>query len=141
MRAMAAESGIDMKRPAVIPNTRKAHEATEFAKDAGRLDEMHRALFRAYWEEERNIGLPEVLAEIAESCGLDPAALREALDDGRYTERVLEQQEWSRAVGVTGVPTFIFEDTFALAGAQEYGVFRDIATRIARGALKGHDRA
>ena len=37
MRQMAADSGIDMKRPAIIPNTRKAHEATEFAKDGGAL--------------------------------------------------------------------------------------------------------
>jgi predicted DsbA family dithiol-disulfide isomerase len=42
-------------------------------------------------------------------------------------------------VGVTGVPTYIFNEKFALVGAQDYTVFSDLAARIARGALKSED--
>ncbi len=135
MRQMALESGIEMKRPALIPNTHKAHEATEFAREAGKLLEFHRAAFKAYWTDERNIGDVAVLCEIASECGLDAEALRRALDDGRYAGEVQEQMEWARAVGVTGVPTVIFEEKFAVVGAQDYATFRDVASRVASGRI------
>jgi len=128
----ARDSGIDMKRPALIPNTRKAHEATEFAKDAGRLLSFHRDVFRAYWEREENIGDIDILCRVGEECGIDAGGLREALLDGRYAWQVDEQIAWARAAGITGVPTFIFDERFALVGAQEYEVFRDVAGRVIR---------
>jgi len=128
----ARDSGIDMKRPALILNTRKAHEATEFAKDCGELLPFHRAVFSAYWEREENIGDIDILCRVGEECGIDAGGLREALVDGRYASRVDEQIAWARAAGITGVPTFIFDERFALVGAQEYEVFRDVATRVIR---------
>ena len=145
LRATAAEAGIEMKRPALVPNTRKAHEATEFAGGHGRLWEIHRALFHAYFEEERNIGDVDVLCDIYAGIGLDAAELRLALTDGRYAAEVEEQLAWARAAGVTGVPTVIFSagggsasggnEQFAVVGAQEYAVFRDVAGRVAAGRL------
>ncbi len=136
MREIARLSGIEMARPALIPNTRKAHEATEYARDNGRLWEFHRAVFKAYWEDDRNIGDVDVLADAAASCGLNVDGLREALAAGWYADRVREQIEWGRAAGVTGVPTLIFNERFAVVGAQDYAVFADIARRIASGKLK-----
>ncbi len=130
MRQTAREAGIEMKRAPLIPNTLKAHEATEFAKEAGHLLPFHRAVFRAYWEDEQNIGDVEVLCRISRECGLDASELRAALHQGRFAAPVQEQVEWSRAVGITGVPTFIFDEKFSLVGAQEYEVFRDVARRI-----------
>jgi predicted DsbA family dithiol-disulfide isomerase len=128
----ARDSGIDMKRPALIPNTRKAHEATEIAKEDGKLLPFHRAVFSAYWEREENIGDIDVLCRIGEECGIDGGGLREALVDRRYASRVDEQIAWARTAGITGVPTFIFDERFALVGAQESEVFRDVATRVIR---------
>jgi len=133
----ARDSGIDMKRPSLIPNTRKAHEATEFAKDAGRLLPFHRAVFRAYWEREENIGDVDMLCRATAEAGIDADGLREAIADGRYASRVEEQIAWARAAGITGVPTFIFDERFALVGAQDYEVFRDVARRIVSGRLTG----
>ncbi|MCH8814653.1 MAG: DsbA family protein [Chloroflexi bacterium] len=135
----ANDAGIEMKRPPLIPNTRKAHEATEFARENGQLQQFHRAMFHAYFEEERNIGDIDVLCDIGAGNGLDAEMLRAALEDGRYASMVEEQIEWGRAAGVTGVPTYIFNEKFALVGAQDYTVFSDLAARIARGALKSED--
>lgn len=126
----AREAGIDMKRPPLVPSTRKAHEATEFAKETGKLLPFHRAVFRAYFEAEENIGDSEVLCRLGAECGLDSAQLRTALADGRYAGRVEDQIGWARSAGITGVPTFIFDERFALVGAQEYEVFQDVARRI-----------
>src|SRR3989475_8359743 len=84
MRQTAREAGIEMKRPSLVPNTRRAHEATEFAKEAGRLLPFPRAVFRAYWEAEKNIGDTEVLCRIGAECNLDAAELRAALEAGRF---------------------------------------------------------
>ena len=129
MIATARDAGIDMKRPPLIPNTRKAHEATEYAKEHGKLLDFHRAVFKAYFEDEENIGDTEVLARIARDAGLDEAGLREALADGRYDAAVAEQMEWARQAGITGVPTTIVNDRFAIVGAQDYELYRDVARR------------
>lgn len=136
---VARDSGIEMKRPDLIPNTHKAHEATEFAREHGDVHRFHGAVFAAYFEEERNIGDVDVLCEVGAACDLDTAQLREALADGRYVQTVDEQMQWGRAVGVTGVPTFVFNEKFALSGAQDYNVFQSLAGRIAQGALNAED--
>ncbi len=136
LRQTAAEAGIEMKRPEIVANTRKAHEATEFARDGGRLLEFHRAVFRAYWEGGENISDIDVLCRLAGECGLDGDELRRALADGRYGGRIDEQMRWSRAAGIGGIPTFIFNERFAVVGAQEYDVFADVAARIVSGAIK-----
>ncbi len=135
----ANDAGIDMKRPPLIPNTHKAHQATEFARENGQLQPFHRALFHAYFEAERNIGDIDVLCDIGTGSGLNADELRSALEDGRYAPTVESQMEWGRSAGVTGVPTYIFNEKFALVGAQDYTVFSDLAARIARGALKSED--
>ena len=94
-------------------------------------------MFAAYWEQARNISETDILCDIAGEAGLDAEALRQALDDGRYAQRVEEQMEWARRTGISGVPTFVFDGRFAVVGAQDYDVFRDIAGRILRGEVKG----
>lgn len=130
LRATAAASGINLKRPAIVPNTRLAHEATEFAREHGKLWEIHRALFHSYFEEEQNIGDIDVVVSVGERIGLDPSSLRHALASHRYATEVQQQLDWSRAVGITGVPTVIFNQKFALVGAQDQEVFSSVAHRI-----------
>jgi predicted DsbA family dithiol-disulfide isomerase len=132
LREMARESGIQMIAPPVVANTLKAHQATEFAKDRGRLREFHRAVFSACWERGENIDREDVLCRLARECGLDGDELRAALADARYARRVEEQIAWARSANLGGVPAFIFDQKFTLVGAQEYQVFADIARRIQR---------
>lgn len=128
--ATARDSGIDMKRPPLIPNTRLAHEATEFAKEHNKLWEIHRALFAAYFEQELDLGNIDVLCTVASTAGLDADALRVALTTHQHAAEVQRQLGWSRAIGVTGVPTVIFDGRFSLVGAQDHDVFRDVAKRV-----------
>ena len=77
-----------METASIIPNTVKAHEAAEFARDQGKdaFDRLHRRLLEAYWHAGENIGLSEVLCRLAEECGLDPEALRDVLSEGKYSQ-------------------------------------------------------
>jgi predicted DsbA family dithiol-disulfide isomerase len=121
---LAREYGVEMQWTPIKPRSRWAHEAAEFARDQGQFDAMRTALFQAYWVAGRDIGAQDVLAEVAQSVGLDGAVLREALNDGRYTSRVGELEGLSGQIGVAAVPTMIFADTVAVQGAQPYKVLR-----------------
>ena len=88
--------------------TNLAFQAMEFAKDHGQADEYNDAVFRAFFQQSRDIGSAGVLAEIAKEVGLDAAAPQAALQEGAYRDRVqqLLQTAYGR-VGVTAVPTMI----------------------------------
>ena len=75
------------------------------------------AVFAALWQEGRDIGDREVLADIAgDAEALDAAVVDAALGDADLRERVAELFDAARQRGVTGVPTFAF-DGHAARGA------------------------
>src|SRR5215210_4246583 len=86
---MARSLGMTLRLPPVQPRSRRALEAAEYARGEGRFDEMHEALFRAFFEDGQDIGREEVLLEVGASVGLDREDLRAALEERRYTEKVL----------------------------------------------------
>lgn len=68
------------------------------------------AIFEALWVDERDIGDLDVLADLADDCGLDPEAIRAAIDDDELRAAVDDQFQLARERGVTGVPTFAYDD-------------------------------
>lgn len=66
------------------------------------------AIFEALWVEGRDIGDPDVLADLAEGAGLDPGEVRETIADEDLRSRVHEQFQTATERGVTGVPTFVY---------------------------------
>lgn len=126
---MARDAGLEVGERTHWYNSDLAHEATRWARERGAEDALHRAIFRAYFVDNRNIGSADVLADIARGLGLDAADLRAALVDRRYRPDVLAQYEEARAIGVTAVPTFVAED-YAIVGAQPYDVFRRLMEAV-----------
>jgi predicted DsbA family dithiol-disulfide isomerase len=104
---MAQRRGRPIKLPPIQPRSRIAFEAAEFARERFSFDGMHRALFRAFFEEGRDIGDAEVLEDIASGVGLDRKALRSALATQRYTDRVLQDQMAARQLGLRAVPAML----------------------------------
>ena len=93
------------------PNTTAAHRLIDLAQAQGRGEAAVDALFRAYFEEARDIGDAAVLAGIAAAAGVEdwPA--------GADAARVAEREARVREYGISGVPTFIFERRSGLSGA------------------------
>ena len=93
------------------PNTVAAHQLIDLAQSQGKADAVVDALFRGYFEEARDIGDPAVLEGIAAGAGVDgrPEAGNRA--------KVAEQEERVRELGISGVPTFIFNRESGLSGA------------------------
>ena len=102
-----------------IPNTMAAHRLMRFAARTQHDDALADRLFRGFFEQGEDIGNVSVLADCAESVGLDrPAALTFLL--GREeTEAVASTDALGHQSGIAGVPYFIFDRRYALAGAQE----------------------
>ncbi|MBJ6763350.1 DsbA family oxidoreductase [Myxococcaceae bacterium JPH2] len=130
LKVRAAQAGLKMVHRDIIPSTRRAHEAAEFARDAGKLDPFHAAVLRRYWTEGQNLWEFETLRGAAQDAGLDPDALQRALEEGRYTKRVEESVREAQGLGVNAVPTFVLGERFALQGAQEYDIFRQAMQRL-----------
>lgn len=107
---------MEMHRPTVRPRTRITHEAAAFAKQVGKAAEMADALFRAYFQQNRDIGSVEVLCEVGAEVGLDPAALRECLEQRTLAGQVEEELELAQRYRISAVPTFIIGDRFMLRG-------------------------
>jgi predicted DsbA family dithiol-disulfide isomerase len=101
---MARERGMNLKLPPVQPRSRLALEAAECAREQGRFDEMHHSIFRAFFEEGRDIGQKQVLLELGETSGLERKALEFALTSGQYLERVLDDEKLASELGLSGVP-------------------------------------
>ena len=81
----------------------------ETAPDAWRT--FDEALFDALWRDGRDIGDPDVIADVAADVGLDPDAVRSAAtDDGEWHDRLAAAFDDAREFGVSGVPTWIYGD-------------------------------
>jgi predicted DsbA family dithiol-disulfide isomerase len=52
------------------------------------------------------------------------------VESGKYTESVNEQVQWAYQIGVSGVPTYVINDRYALVGAQPYEVFKNALEQI-----------
>lgn len=135
LELMGEARGLTFRRGRTFtPNSHFALEASEFAYDQGQHSEgFHRALFKANFEDFDNIGDIDVLLGIASRHGMDGAELKQALLNGDYRDRVDEQIAWARSVGVTGVPTFIFDYKYAIVGAQEYEAFERVMGTLGYG--------
>jgi predicted DsbA family dithiol-disulfide isomerase len=111
-------------------NSEPAHEAALWADDHEAGEPFRHAVYRAYFAEGANIGSPDVLVGLAEHLGLAaPPDLRAALAEGRYRERVAEQFERARALGITGVPSYV-AGNYVMVGAQPYEVFRQFIETV-----------
>jgi len=121
-RVLAAgkRAGIDFAFDAiqVQPNTINAHRMLQFAAERGKQDEMAEVIFRRYFLEGADLSDTQTLADMAQQAGLNRAEAAAYLASDANSELIKEQDRRARAIGVEGVPFFIFNQRLALSGAQ-----------------------
>jgi predicted DsbA family dithiol-disulfide isomerase len=100
-------------------NSRLAQELSKWGESQGKADEIHDALFRAYFVDVRNIGKADVLARIAEESGLPADEATDVLLSRKFKDAV--DNDWRRCAdyGVNAVPTFL-AGKYLMVGAQPY---------------------
>ncbi|KPQ21258.1 DsbA family oxidoreductase [Halomonas sp. HL-93] len=107
---MAEKLGVPIKLPTISPQPRtdKAFEVFAMAEEQGAGHAYSMATLKAFFQQERDIGDPNVLADIGEAVGLAHQAVLDALADGRYREQ--HQAALRHAVEeahIQSVPTLI----------------------------------
>ncbi len=131
MTQMAALEGLEFDFDALQhANTSRAHRVLHLAKSQGLQSEMQDRLFRAYFSEGRRVSDVETLAELGEEIGLDADEVRDAFDDDTYENAVEQDITRARMLGVTGVPYFLFEEKYAVSGAQSPEIFANVLEQV-----------
>jgi predicted DsbA family dithiol-disulfide isomerase len=110
---MARQLGVDITLPTVSPQpyTHLAFEGYQFAAEHGLGTEYTHRMFRAFFQEDLDLGKPDVLQTLAEEIGLDGVAFRKALDDRTYREKHQDALREAQAHQVQSVPTILVGDT------------------------------
>ena len=119
LKKTADQLGLPFGKRHMTFNSRRAQELGKWAEQRGLEDAFHRAVFKAYFSEGRNIAQLTVLLEIVNAIGGDPGEARTALEDGRFSAAVDQDWQRSRTMGITAVPTFVTNGR-RLVGAQSY---------------------
>jgi len=101
---LAGQAGLAFERPAMVPRTRKAHEAVKHAAQSGQARVLERAIFDAYFLRAEDIGRIDVLVRIAEAAGLAAMDLKIALDLDVHTEAVLHDRAVAEELDIAGTP-------------------------------------
>ncbi len=129
---LAASFGMKFRSTKRIYNTRLAHEATQYARDYGRHIEFHRIVFDKVYGEGQDISRWEVLCAAAAEAGLDANELQRVVQAGTYTANVEEEVQRAYQMGVSGVPTYVINNRYAVVGAQPYDVFKRALEQVVK---------
>jgi len=131
LRQIAESYGMEFVSTKRIYNTRFAHEATEYARTHGKGSEFHKVIFRKVYAEGRDPSQWDVLRSAAEEVGLDAAEMQREVENEKYMATVVDKVRWAYQIGVTGVPTYVINNHYAIVGAQPYEVFKSALEQIA----------
>jgi predicted DsbA family dithiol-disulfide isomerase len=126
---LAEKMNMPLKKPSIQPRSRLAHEAAKWAGNHDRLAEYNLALFRSFFEFGLDIGDKQVLMNLAEEMGLDPAALAQALDSNQFTAEVVGDGEEAQRLGVRAVPSFVSNGRILASGVQTTDRLRELLTK------------
>lgn len=110
---LADRLGVPIRLPSISPQPRtaKAFELLVMAQDKGLDHPYSMRVLRAFFQEDRDIGDPEILIALAAEAGLDAGEARQVLDSGAYAERHREALRHAREeMAITSVPTIVVGD-------------------------------
>lgn len=117
--------------PDVVPNSHKALQVTELARELGLHEEVHTRLMHGYWSEAANIGDEDVLLGLCAEVGLGRSEAVEALAAGTYVDRIAAATREANSVGIHAIPAFVLDRKLLLLGAYPHEAFEQAFDQIA----------
>lgn len=116
----------------VSANTLDAHRLIRWAGSLGLTTQQQVVdlLFKAYFEDGKNIGNDAVLLEAAEQAGLEMPVIERLLAGDADRDTVSAEIDQARQMGVTGVPCFIIDMQYAVMGAQSAEALADAMRKV-----------
>lgn len=131
--AAAKDAGLEFDLDAIprVPNTLDAQRLILWAGVEGDQTRVVDALFKAYFQDHRDIGDAEVLADIADGAGLDAALMHQLLRGESDLDLVRDRDSAFREMGITGVPTFLVNRQQAVPGVQPADLWIKVIDEVA----------
>ena len=133
VEAVAAEEGLLFRLgEAQRVNTVDAHRLLHLALETGGpalQSTLKEELLAAYFLRAENVADHDLLRRTAEKVGLDPARVDEVLATTSYADAVERDVREAAALGATGVPFFVVDRAYGIAGAQPVEVFTQVLER------------
>ena len=131
MRRFFADRGLVYNpHPEVVPNTLRALQLTELARDLGRHAETHDRLMDAYWAEALDIGDADVLRDLAAQLALPADDVDDVLAGDRYRDRIDDSTRQAVSIGANAVPAFLLDRRLLVLGAQPEAAFEQAFTQL-----------
>jgi predicted DsbA family dithiol-disulfide isomerase len=125
-----ADAGIEFKFEMMRPgNSFDAHRLIHLGRVHGIADLVKDRFLRATFHEGEAIGTHEALTRLAIDAGLPADEVAETLAGDAFADDVRTDERVAHALGVTGVPFFLFDETYAVPGAQEPSVYLTLLRR------------
>jgi len=123
----AEEVGLHFQiEKSVVSNSFNAHRLIQLAKTKELGNEAEEQLFKAHFVDGKDIDDNEVLAKIGVGIGLGATEVNEMLSSDNYANAVRQDELQAQSIGVRGVPFFVFNDKYAISGAQSPTVFLQV---------------
>lgn len=124
MTENAKNNGLDFHfEKSILANSLNAHRLMHLAKKHNLSYELKELLFKAYLTDGKDINNWNTLEEIGIEIGLPIDEIQELITSNDYVKEVRQDQKEAQAIGVTGVPFFVFDNKYAVSGAQATDVF------------------
>ena len=121
---MAKEVGLTYHfDKAIVANSFDAQRFSYLAKKHGLQNEAEEKLFAAYFTEGKNTADHNTLIQLGADIGLNPDEVKKMLDSNEFADEVRQDIYEAQQVGVRGVPFFVFDEKYAISGAQDSAVF------------------
>jgi predicted DsbA family dithiol-disulfide isomerase len=115
----------------LIPNTRRSHLLIAHAARRRLQGQIKDRVMRAYFQEGTDIGDVEELVRLGVESGLPEHETRSALVLREGQDGVVAAERHAAVLGITGVPTFIFDGQYTISGAQEPDSLTQIFDQVA----------
>lgn len=128
----ATETGLSLNFGGIkrTPNTIDAHRVIHWAGIEGRQNSIIDRLFKAYFQEGRDISEHSVLTRIASAAGMDQDVVRSLLKSDADKEDIKARDTDARKRGIQGVPAFVVANEYVIQGAQTIDIWDNIIKEI-----------
>lgn len=129
---MAANAGLDYDFEIMkLTDTFPAHRVFQYADEEGKGVEFFNKLYEAFFLNGELISDAAVLTRIASEIGINPDRVQEIVDNEKeYDKEVVMDIYEAQQVGVQGVPFFVFNNKYAVSGAQPVESFEQVLTQV-----------
>ena len=132
INVMAERAGLHYDFETIkLTDTFPAHRLFQYAKEEGKGYDYYNHLYEAFFLRGELISDPDFLKDIATQLDLNADRATEVIEKKEeYAEKVVREIQEASRVGAKGVPFFVFNEKYGLAGAQPTEIFEQVLTQI-----------